>query len=85
MFGLCLTAPTGGRGAMKASMSPRSSSAEIVLPSGASSMRTPCGSFTVIFSGRPGVSMPPRTQITSDGFIPWSSSRMMRAQTQAVS
>ena len=47
--------------------------------------RTPGGSLIVIFSGRPASSMPPRTQVMSDGFTPWSSSRMMRAHTQAVS
>ena len=48
-------------------------------------IRTPAGSLIVIFSGRLGSSMPPRTQVTSDGLMPWSSSRMIRAQTQAVS
>src|SRR5262249_35229274 len=73
------------RGAMKPSMSPRSNSSEMVTPDGASSMRTPGGSLMAIFSGRPACSIPPRTQTMSDGFTPWSSSRMMRAHTQAVS
>jgi hypothetical protein len=60
----------GGRGAMKPSMSPRSSRPEIVAPSGALSSRTPGGSFTVIFSGRPGSSMPPRIQWMSAGITP---------------
>ena len=36
--------------------------AEMVAPSGALSSRTPGGSLTVIFSGRPASSMPPRIQ-----------------------
>ena len=39
----------------------------MVLPSGASSIRTPGGSEMVIFSGLVGSSMPPRTQVTFDG------------------
>ena len=70
---------------MKPSISPRSSSPEIVAPSGALSSRTPGGSFTVIFSGRPGSSMPPRIQWMSAGFTPKSSSRIARAHTLAVS
>ena len=42
----------------------------MVVPSGAFTMRTPGGSLMVIFSGRPGSSIPPRTQITSDGLTP---------------
>ena len=40
---------------MKPSISPSTSSCEIVLPSGALSSRTPFGSLIVIFSGRPGM------------------------------
>ena len=57
----------------------------MVVPSGALSSRTPGGSSSLIFSGRPGVSMPPRTQTMSSGRTPWSSCRMARAQTCAVS
>jgi hypothetical protein len=70
---------------MKASISPVSKSCEMVRPSGAFSSRTPGGSLMVIFSGRLGSSIPPRTQVTSEGLMPWSSARMMRAHTQAVS
>src|SRR5262245_38519503 len=55
---------------MKPSMSPRSNSSDMVTPGGASSMRTPAGSLMAIFSGRPGCSIPPRTQTMSDGFTP---------------
>ena len=70
---------------MKPSISPRSSSSEIVVPSGAGSTCTSGGNCSLIFSGRPGVSMPPRTQVTSDGRTPKSSCRIERAQTLAVS
>ncbi len=63
-------AKVGARGAMKPSISPRSSMPEMVAPSGAFAMCTPGGSLMVIFSGRPGSSMPPRTQLMSDGFTP---------------
>jgi len=42
----------------------------MVLSSGALSIFTPGGSSSLIFSGRPGVSMPPRTQVTSSGAMP---------------
>ena len=51
-------------------MSPLSSSCEMVLPSGASTIFTSGGSLMVIFSGRVGSSIPPRTQVMSDGFTP---------------
>lgn len=85
MFGLASADRLGGRGAMKPSISPRSSICEIVAPSGACSIRTSSGSCSLTFSGRPGVSMPPRTQVTSEGRTPKSSCRIARAHTLAVS
>ena len=45
-------------------------SCEIVAPSGALTMLTPFGSVMVIFSGRPASSIPPLTQIRSEGLMP---------------
>ncbi len=55
-----------------------------VRPSGAASSFTSGGSVIAIFSTRPAVSSPPLIQWMSDGFTPYSSSRMARAQTFAV-
>ena len=74
----------GGRGAMKPSMSPRSSRSRERAPAGAASTGSG-GSASLIFSGRPGSSMPPRTQVMSAAPTPWSSCRIARAQTLAVS
>ena len=82
-FGVCFGSD-GGRGAIKPSIAPSASNAEIDLPAGASSSFTSAGSLMEIFSGRSASSMPPRTHWMSDGLTPWSSSRMARAQTLAV-
>ena len=60
----------GTRGPMKPSISPASSIAESVRPSGAIPSFTSLGSVMAIFSGRPASSSPPRIQWMSEGFTP---------------
>ena len=85
MFGAPRSKHDGVRGPMKASISPASSMALSVLPSGAGSSFTSGGSVIEIFSTRPGCSSPPRIQWMSEGFTPYSSSSSARAHTLAVS
>ena len=55
------------RGETMPSISPAASIRLSVAPAGAASSRMAGGRSTAIFSGRPGSSSPPRTQIASEG------------------
>ena len=68
-----------------ASISPSRSIWESVLSSGIFSRRISGGRETVCFSVRPGVSSPPRRYVTLETGTLYSSLRMPRIQTQAVS